>query len=100
VVELGVGKEAHKVCRVARLDVVPLQMQRDVAEGDGVAVDVEGADGGARVLAGFFCALDLALEVLREVGGRCVCQLTCTITAQIIPRLGTHRRMISTRPTA
>lgn len=27
VVELGVGKEAHKVCRVARLDVVPLKVQ-------------------------------------------------------------------------
>jgi hypothetical protein len=67
VVELGVGEQAHKVGRVARLDVVALQVQRDVAEGDGVAVDVESADGGAGVLALELCLLELAPEVLREV---------------------------------
>jgi hypothetical protein len=67
VVELGVGEQAHKVGGVARLDVVALQVQRDVAEGDGVAVDVEGADGGVWVLALMLCLLELAAEVLGEV---------------------------------
>lgn len=70
-VELRVGKEAHKMGGVARLDVVPLQVQRDVAEGDRVAVDVEGADGRVWVLAALFCLSELALEVLGEVGGGC-----------------------------
>jgi hypothetical protein len=69
VVELGVGKQAHKVRRVARLHVVALQVQRDVTERDRVAVDVEGADGRPDVLAVLLGPLDLAPEVLREVGG-------------------------------
>lgn len=67
-VELGVGKQAYKVGAVARRDVVALQVQRDVAERQRVAIDVEGAHrhrlGGAVVLLLF----ELAEEVLREVG--------------------------------
>ena len=66
-VELGIGKEAHKVCRVSRLNVVPLKVQRNVAECDGVSVDVERADGRANVLALGFGLVDLALEVLGKV---------------------------------
>jgi len=67
VIKLGISKQPHKVRRVARLHVVPLQVQRDVAEGDRVAVDVQRADGGADVLARLLGLADLALEVLREV---------------------------------
>lgn len=53
VVELRVGEEADKVRAVARADVVALQVQGDVAECDGVAVDAECAQGGGGgVLAG------------------------------------------------
>ena len=45
-IELSVGKEAHKVSGIAGLDMVSLEVKRDVAEGDGVAVDVKGPDGG------------------------------------------------------
>ena len=70
-IKLGISKQPHKVRRVARLHVVPLQVERDVAEGDRVAVDVEGANGRVRVLAALFCLSELALEVLGEVGGCC-----------------------------
>ena len=68
-VKLRVGKQPHKVRRVARLHVVALEVQRDIAEGDGVAVNVERADGGADVLAVGFGLVDLALEVLGKVRG-------------------------------
>lgn len=72
-VELGIGEEADKVSGVPGPDVVALEVQRDVFEGDGVAVDVEGADGGGGVLAGVGGLFELAEEVLREVGGGCGC---------------------------
>lgn len=70
-VELGVGEEADKVGAIAGLDVVALEVQRDVPEGDGVTVDVEGPDGVTRVLAGLLGALELGYKVVREVGGCC-----------------------------
>jgi hypothetical protein len=66
-VELGIGKEAHKVRRIPRLHMVPLEMQRDVFEGARISVNVEGLDGRTWVFAPFLCLLYLALEVLREV---------------------------------
>lgn len=66
-VELRIGKESHKVLAVARRDVVTLQMQRDVAEDDGIAIDVEGPDSSARLVAPLLCRLELAQEVLRKV---------------------------------
>ena len=67
VVELGVCKQTHKVCRVAGLHVVPLEVQRDVAEGDRVTINVERSDGSADVLSLLLGLRNLALEVLREV---------------------------------
>lgn len=66
-VELGIGKQAHEVRRVARLDMVPLEMQRDVSEGCRVPVDVEGADGRGGVDAVVLSVLELAAEVLGKV---------------------------------
>ena len=70
-VELGISEEADKVGAVFGLDVVALQMQGDVSEGSGIAVDVEGLDGAARVLVVFLGVVQLAEEVLGEVGRRC-----------------------------
>jgi hypothetical protein len=53
--------------------MVSLEMQRDVSKGHRVSVDVEGADGRGDVDAVFFGVLDLALEVLGEVGRCCKC---------------------------
>lgn len=44
-VELGISKQAHKVCRIARLDVVSLEVECNVPESYRVAVNVECADG-------------------------------------------------------
>ena len=66
-VELGVGEEADKVGAIAGVDVVALEVQGDVPEGDGVTVDVESPDGRARVLAGFLGALELGCKVVREI---------------------------------
>lgn len=66
-VELRIRKESHKVLAVARRDVVALQVQRDVAKDDGVAVDVEGPDRGARLVAPLLGRLELAKEVLGKV---------------------------------
>lgn len=52
---------------VARRDVVTLQVQRDVAEDDGIAVDVEGPDRCARLVAPLLCRFELAQEVLGKV---------------------------------
>ena len=52
-VELGISEEADKVGAVSGLDVVALQMQGDVSEGSGIAVDVERLDGAAGVLVVF-----------------------------------------------
>lgn len=68
-VELGVGEETDKVGAIARLDVVALEVEGDVPEGDGVTVDVEGPDGVTRVLAGLLGALELGYKVVREIGG-------------------------------
>lgn len=56
---------------VSRPDMIALEVQGDVFEGDGVAVDVEGADGGGGVLAGVGGLFELAEEVLGKVGGGC-----------------------------
>lgn len=70
-VELSVSKQPHKVCPVSRLDVVALQVQRDVSKGIRVAIDVEGADGATHVFTLFLGPGDLTQEVLRKVGGCC-----------------------------
>lgn len=54
---------------VSWLDMVALEVEGDVGKGLWVAIDVEGADGAREVLAGLFRLLDLAVEVLGEVGG-------------------------------
>lgn len=69
-VELSIGKEPHKVCPVSWLNMVTLEVEGDVGEGLGIAVDVEGTDGAGEVLARFVCLFDLAVEVLGEVGRR------------------------------
>lgn len=56
------------MCAVARRDVIALQMEGDITEGQGVAVNIEGADGGGRVGAIFFGFFKLAEKVLGEVG--------------------------------
>lgn len=91
-VELGIGKETDEVGGVSRPDMVALKVKGDVFEGDGVAVDVESADGRGGVLAGVGCLFELAKEVLREVGGGCpMCQLRvrCENEGEV-----THRRRI------
>lgn len=70
-VELGVGEETDEVGGVSGPDVVALKVQGDVFEGDWVAVDVEGADGGGWVLSGVGSLFELAEEILGEVGGGC-----------------------------
>lgn len=72
-VELGIGEETDEVGGVPGPDVVALKVQGDVFEGNGVAVDVEGADGGGGVLAGVGGSFELTEEVLGEVGGGCEC---------------------------
>lgn len=69
-VELGVGEETDEVSAIAGSDVVALEVPRDVAEGGGVAVDVQGAQRFA-----FFFGGELAEEELREVGGCCEVQI-------------------------
>lgn len=54
---------------IAGLDMVSLEMQRDVAKDDRVAIDIERSKGRARLIASFFHRLQLANKVLREVGG-------------------------------
>jgi hypothetical protein len=40
---LRIRKQAHKVLAIAGIDVIPLQMQSDVAKCIRVAVDVQGS---------------------------------------------------------
>lgn len=54
---------------VSWLDMVALEVEGDVGKGLWVAINVEGADGAREVLAGLCRLLDLAVEVLGEVGG-------------------------------
>jgi hypothetical protein len=91
-VELRIRKESYKVLAVARRDVVTLQMQRDVAEDDGIAIDVEGPDRCACLITPLPCRLELAQEVLGKVR-RCyimlagVCARACALVAQGLERL-------------
>lgn len=67
VIELRVGKEPHEVGAVPWLDMVALEVERDVAERFWVSIDVEGPYRRRKVLA---CVLGLgylAEEVLGEV---------------------------------
>jgi hypothetical protein len=64
---LRIGKQAHKVRTVPRLDVVALQMQRNVAKRSGVAVNVQRLDGAVSVDALVGGGLELAEKVLRKV---------------------------------
>jgi hypothetical protein len=66
-VELSVGEQAHKVCAVPRRDMVALQVQRNISECEGVAVDVEGLYRGGAVCAVLLGGRELAKEVLGEV---------------------------------
>lgn len=78
-VELRIGKEADEVRPVARRDVVSLEVEGDISERRGVAVDIEGLDGGAEILDSvLFGGLDLAEEILGEVA-RC-CDATLAVT--------------------
>jgi hypothetical protein len=76
--KLRVGQQLDEVRPISRLDVVALQVQRDVAEGCRVAVDVEGSHaagvdrcragvGGGGSVSGSSVAFQLFLEELREV---------------------------------
>lgn len=67
VIELRVGKEPHEVRAVPWLDMVALEVERDVAERFWVSIDIECPYHRRRVLA---CVLGLgylAEEVLGEV---------------------------------
>lgn len=67
-VELCVGEKTHEMGAVAGGDMIALEMQRNVAKGQGITINVEGAHGGVWVSAVFFGLFDLAEEVLGEVG--------------------------------
>lgn len=67
-VELGVCKEAHKVSTVAGGHMVSLKMEGNVVEGGRVAINVEGLYSRVKILAILLGRLDLAEEVLGEVG--------------------------------
>lgn len=63
-IELGVCKEADKVSAISRLHVVALEMKRDVLEGYGITIDIQGPYGAGQVFAILLGGLDLAFEVL------------------------------------
>ena len=76
--KLRISQQFDEMRPVARLDVVALEVQRDVAEGRRVAVDVEGSHaagvdrcragvGGGRNVSGSAVAFELVLEELREI---------------------------------
>ena len=54
---------------IARRDIVALKVKRNVVEGLGVAINVEGLDVATGIVTILLGGLDLAEEVLREVGG-------------------------------
>jgi hypothetical protein len=66
---LRVGKEAHEMRAVARLDMVTLQVQGNVSKGDGIAVDVQRLYRRVIVVAIFGGCPELTVEVLLKVGG-------------------------------
>ena len=77
--KLRISQQFDEMRPVARLDVVALEVQRDVAEGRRVAVDVEGSHaagvdrcragvgGGGGGVSGSAVAFELVLEELREI---------------------------------
>lgn len=67
VIELCVGKEPHEMRAVPRLNMVALEVERDVAERFWISVDVEGSYRRRRVLTCFLSLCYLTEEVLGEV---------------------------------
>ena len=63
---------------IARLDMVPLQMERDIREGHRVTIDVQGAYCCGEVLSGLSCPVNLALKILGEVRRGCIAISTWT----------------------
>lgn len=90
---------------IAGLDVVALQVEGYVLEGDGVSVNIKGADGAAYILACLFGLLNLAEEVLREIGGCCIASVLVKADQHVFiclcfrPR-GTYHQMRGMRPRA
>lgn len=66
-VKLGVGKETDKVGAVARLHMVALEVERYVAKGGGIAVNIERANVVAGVFAGCQCLVYLGTKELGKV---------------------------------
>lgn len=69
-VELGIGKEPNKVRAILGLHVVALQMERNIAKRDRIAINVKRPHRRRRVFAFFSGLRELAEEILRKVGWR------------------------------
>lgn len=78
-VELSIGEELDEVRAVSGLNMVTLQMPRNVAESLGVPVDVDSAHSRRRaaVFGSMLLCQDLALKDLGKVGGS-----SCTVSAR------------------
>lgn len=54
VIELRIREKPHEVRAIAWLDMVPLEVERNIAERFWVSIDIEGSNCGRRLLACFF----------------------------------------------
>jgi hypothetical protein len=66
-VKLRICKQTHKMSAVAGLDVVALQMKRNIAECLRIAVNIKRTSCRTGILAVLLGLLDLTQEVLAEV---------------------------------
>lgn len=66
-VELRIGKKTHEVRPVARLDMIALQMQRNVAKRPRVAINVQRPNRRRYVDAIFLRRGNLTAKILRKV---------------------------------
>lgn len=67
-IELRVGKQLYEMRSISGRDMISLQVQRNVAKGNRIAIDIQCSNARKRIIASLLGARNLAEEVLRKVG--------------------------------